>query len=206
MAQPAMKKKPGDDGQASSEFWSTLLEQVGHHKSEQAFAQLHKHFAPLLRGFLQAQSGNMNYELAEDLVQEVMTKVWLKADSYDANKSAASTWIYTLARNARIDMLRKCARREAQTDPLTTEDVWDEDGANQPFIYLHQNREEKQIAQLLATLPFEQCQCLQKVYMEGKSHAEIAEELQLPLGTVKSRVRLGLKKLQTVTALRGNRP
>ncbi len=180
----------------SPKHWSDLLEKVGRSQDEDAFAALHTHFSPLIRGFLQAHGGGMALETSEELVQEVMVKVWLKAHSYDSSKAAASTWIFTLTRNARIDFLRKHARQDAQTDPLTTEDIWDEDDGSQPYIYLHQSRTEKQVAHLLKTLPSEQRQCLQKVYMEGKSHTEIASELELPLGTVKSRVRLGLKRLQ----------
>ncbi len=186
----------------STRHWSQLLEAVGQHQDEQAFARLHAHFRPLIRNFLIANGGALSVDTTEELVQEIMTKVWLKAHSYDSSKAAASTWIFTLTRNARIDFLRKHARQDARTEALTTEDIWDEDDTHQPFVYLHQHRAQQQVHSLLTDLPAEQRQCLAKVYMEGKSHSEIAEELKLPLGTVKSRVRLGIKRLQATLEVR----
>lgn len=189
-----MHKTIGDD--RPPKYWSAMLEDFAETRDEATFAQLHAHFAPLIRGFLQSKGGDFAYDAAEELSQEVMMKVWLKAKFYDASKAAASTWIFTLARNARIDYIRKHARHNENTETLTTEDIFDEDEPNQPFTYLHQNREEKQVKDMLASIPPEQSQCLQKMYMEGKSHSEISNELGLPLGTVKSRVRLALKRLQ----------
>lgn len=194
-----MKFESDPEGLASkapAKYWSELLTRVGTERDRKAFEAVHAHFAPLIRGFLQMNAGGMSNEFADELAQEVMIKVWFKAKTYDASKAAASTWIFTLARNARIDYLRKYARQDAQTDTLLTEDIWDEDSGNQPFVYLYQNRAEKQVQGMLGKLPTEQRNCLHKVFMEGKSHSEIAQELDLPLGTVKSRVRLGLKKLQ----------
>jgi RNA polymerase sigma-70 factor (ECF subfamily) len=176
-------------------YWSELLERLGEAKDEAVFCEIHAHFAPLIRSFLQSRNPNLGVSNAEDIVQDVMTKVWFKADSFDSKKAAASTWIYTLARNAHIDLMRKNGAKDAKTDPLTTEDIW-EDETSQPYIYLYQSRAEEQVANLMGRLPVEQRTCLEKAYMEGKSHSEIASELGLPLGTVKSRVRLGLKRMQ----------
>lgn len=181
----------------SPKFWSNLLEQFADTRDETCFAQLHAHFAPLIRSFLLSKGGDFAHDAAEELAQEVMLKVWLKASSYDASKAAASTWIFTLARNARIDYIRKHARHNENTETLTTEDIFDEDEQSQPFTYLHQNRAESQVKTMLAAIPVEQSQCLKKMYMEGKSHSEISQELDLPLGTVKSRVRLALRRLQS---------
>jgi len=178
-----------------TKYWSERLEKLGSTGSESVFCEIHAHFAPLIRSFLQARNPNLGLPTAEDIVQEVMTKVWFKANSFDSKKAAASTWIYTLARNAHIDLMRKNGAKDAKTDPLTTEDIW-EDETSQPYIYLHQSRAEDQVKGLMKQLPPEQQTCLEKAYMEGKSHSEIAEELGLPLGTVKSRVRLGLKRMQ----------
>jgi RNA polymerase sigma factor (sigma-70 family) len=126
-----------------------------------------------------------------------MYKVWTKAPSFDRSKAAASTWIYTIARNARIDFIRKNGSKDANTVELIAEDIWDEENDNQPYVYLNQARDKATVDQLLAELPPEQSECLKKIYMEGKSHVEVANELALPLGTVKSRIRLGVKKLQS---------
>ena len=201
MLTKAMQKPPQGgapkDGETTTKQWSSLLHAVGQNQDESAFARLHAHFAPLIMGFLRGQSGVTSAEAAEEITQEVMVKVWLKANTFDAGKAAASTWIFTLTRNARIDYLRKQSRHTHQTEPLATDDIWDEDENSQPFVYLHQHRSEAMIAKAMGDLPQEQHECLAKVYMEGKSHSEISNELALPLGTVKSRVRLGLKKLQT---------
>lgn len=176
--------------------WSQTLEHIGLTRDEKAYRTLFQHFAPLIKGFVQANNSSISADAAEELVQEVMVKVWLKAPSYNATKASASTWIFTITRNARIDYFRKHNRHDKNTQALETEDIWDESSENAPFVYLHQIRAEKLTANLLKDLPKEQSRCLRKVYMEGKSHSEIASELDLPLGTVKSRVRLGLKKLQ----------
>lgn len=182
-----------------SKYWSGLLERLGHNKDEALFSEIHAHFAPLIRNFLQSRNPNLGLATAEDIVQDVMAKVWFKSESFDAKKAAASTWIYTLARNAHIDLMRKNGAKDAKTDSLTTEDIW-EDETSQPYIYLHQSRAEDQVKTLMKDLPIEQRTCLVKAYMEGKSHSEIANELGLPLGTVKSRVRLGLKRMQESVA------
>lgn len=185
--------------QVREDDWSNLLGTIGKSRSQEAFAKLFKHFAPLIKGFCQANLAFMGPEAAEELVQEVMFKVWQKAPDFDASKASASTWIFTITRNARIDYLRKNSKHDVNSQPLESDDIWDEASDNQPFVFLQRSREEKEVVSILKSLPSEQSQCIRKVYMEGKSHTEIADELDLPLGTVKSRVRLGLKKLQSHT-------
>lgn len=190
------QSKHAMDNMIRDDNFSQLLETIGKERNETKFAELFKHFAPLIKGFVIANNANMTPHTAEELVQEVMIKVWNKAPTFDASKSSANTWIFTITRNARIDYFRKNSRHNINSQPIETTDIWDEDIGNQPFVYLHDVRKEEQVAALLKDLPAEQSRCLKKVYMEGKSHTEIADELKLPLGTVKSRVRLGLKKLQ----------
>ena len=179
--------------------WSTLLVEVGDKQDRRAFAELFNHFAPLLKSFAQASRQDGWFPgLAEDLVQEVMIKVWQKAGGYNPQKASATTWIYTVARNCRIDMLRrKC---NTQHLPLENEDFWHEPDEETPVSLLRQKRTEDHVKLSLGQLPAEQNEILRKVYLEGKSHAEASQELDLPLGTVKSRVRLGLQKLQILVA------
>ena len=177
--------------------WSKFLVSIAENRDESAFSAIYEHFAPLLKGFYLSNMPTMSVDQSEELVQEVMCKVWLKSASFDPEKSAASTWIYTIARNTRIDYLRKNANKDANTVELEADDIWDEQSENQPFVYLNQHRAKEEVGSLLKDLPIEQKQCLVKMYMESKSHAQLAEELDLPLGTVKSRIRLGLKRLQT---------
>lgn len=176
--------------------WSTLLVLVGSKRDRAAFERLFQHFAPLIKGFHYSRSHqSMSPEAADELVQEVMFKVWRKAPSFDPRKAAASTWIYTIMRNCRIDFLRRDSRQPFGSD-IEVDDVWDESPDSQPFAVLQQRRNQRDVAEGLRSLPAEQSHVLEKAYMEGKSHSEISEELGLPLGTVKSRVRLALKKLQ----------
>jgi len=179
--------------------WSKTLERVGQARDEQAFAELFAHFAPLIKGFC---LGNLNSsfpaDAADEVVQEVMFKVWQKAPTYDATKAAASTWIYTVMRNCRIDLMRRNQRVPIDRDVIDIDDIWDEVDDDQAFVYLQQSSNEALIDKSFAQLPPEQRQVLTQVYMQGKTHQQIADETGLPLGTVKSRVRIGLKKMQTL--------
>ena len=119
--------------------WSTLLVEVGESQDRRAFAELFAHFAPLLKSFAQASRQDGWFPgLAEDLVQEVMIKIWQKAGGYNPQKASATTWIYTVARNCRIDMLRrKC---NTQHLPLENEDFWHEPDEETPVSLLRQKR------------------------------------------------------------------
>ena len=182
-----------------SDKWSLLLVSVGESRDRQAFGQLFKHFAPLVKSFAQASRHEGWFPgLSEDLVQEVMIKVWQKSAGYNPEKASATTWIYTVARNCRIDMLRR--KSNTQHLPLENEDFWHEPDEETPVSLLRQKRSEDKVQQSLAQLPKEQDEILRKVYLEGKSHAEAFSELGLPLGTVKSRVRLALQKMQILVA------
>jgi len=166
---------------------------VAQRRDRPAFERLFDHFVPLLRSFsLAAQPGASL--LADEVAQEVMIKVWQKAHTYNPKMAGVSTWVFTLARNARIDYLRKNSRHESDIDP---NNLWGEivDETADPFQAAQQKRSEETIEKELKTLPDEQHVALRKVYLEGKTHKEVAEELSLPLGTVKSRVRLALRKL-----------
>lgn len=172
--------------------WSLCLQQVAANRDRDAFARLFRHFAPLLKAF--AINGSaLAAAHADELVQEVMIKVWQKADAFNPRKAAASTWIYTIARNCRTDMYRRLQKFDT---PISAEDIWPEAESEEAFVAVQQRRDAARIHEMLKELPHEQSLILVKVYMEGKSHSEVAEELDLPLGTVKSRVRLALKKLQ----------
>lgn len=182
-----------------SDQWSMLLVSVAETRDRRAFTQLFNHFAPLLKSFAQASRHEGWFPgLSEDLVQEVMIKVWQKSASYNPEKASATTWIYTVARNCRIDMLRR--KSNTQHLPLDNEDFWHEADEDTPVTLMRQKRSEDKVQTSLSKLPKEQGEILRKVYLEGKSHAEASNELGLPLGTVKSRVRLALQKMQILVA------
>ena len=184
---------------AREDTWSRLLERVGQERDENAFAQLFAHFAPLIKGFC---LGNVNAsfpaDAADEIVQEVLFKVWQKAPSYDATKAAASTWIYTVMRNCRIDVMRRNKRTISDSGVIEIEDIWDEAADDQAYVYLQQASNESIIQNAFKQLPTEQRVVLTQVYMQGKTHQQISTETGLPLGTVKSRVRIALKKMQVL--------
>jgi RNA polymerase sigma factor (sigma-70 family) len=172
--------------------WSECLTLIGQYEDRAAFTRLFRHFAPLMKAF--ALSGStLSANNADELVQEVMLKVWQKAGAFNAEKAAASTWIYTIARNSRTDLFRRLQKFDT---PLSADDVSGSQESEEAFMVLHQKRGRDKIRGLIDELPNDQAQILAKVYMEGKSHSEVAGELDIPLGTVKSRVRLALQKLQ----------
>ncbi|MEZ7944411.1 MAG: sigma-70 family RNA polymerase sigma factor [Halioglobus sp.] len=172
--------------------WSECLTLIGRNEDRAAFTRLFRHFAPLMKAF--ALSGStLSANNADELVQEVMLKVWQKAGAFNAEKAAASTWIYTIARNSRTDLFRRLQKFDT---PLSADDVSGSQESEEAFMVLHQKRGRDRIKALINELPNDQAQILAKVYMEGKSHSEVSGELDIPLGTVKSRVRLALQKLQ----------
>ena len=127
-----------------SDKWSLLLVAVGESKDRKAFAQLFAHFAPLLKSFAHASRHEGWFPgLSEDLVQEVMIKVWNKAAGYKPEKASATTWIYTVARNCRIDMLRR--KSNTQHLPLENEDFWHEPDEETPVSLLRQKRSEDKV-------------------------------------------------------------
>lgn len=177
--------------------WSELLTRVGQQQDQLAFKSLFDHFGPLIKGFcLNNINQGFGPDAAEEVVQEVMFKVWQKAPTFDANKAAASTWIYTVMRNARIDLIRRNKRHTSDQDPIDVDDIWDEDNSTGPVVQFQKIRDEQLVRESFSVLPQEQRHAITEVYMKGKSHSEVADETGLPLGTIKSRVRMGLQKIQ----------
>ncbi|MEM7562203.1 MAG: sigma-70 family RNA polymerase sigma factor [Pseudomonadota bacterium] len=177
---------------------NACLSRVANHRDKQAFADLFDHYAPLIRAYSLAREPGADL-VADELVQEVMIRIWQKADKYNAGLANLNTWIFTLARNCRIDYLRRNSRYVSEIDPT---DIFNniEDEAPGPFQRVHTSRCEESIRNGLEKLPLEQSEILTKVYLEGKSHQQTSDELRLPLGTVKSRVRLALRKLEVLVS------
>ena len=173
-----------------------LLNRVAKERDREAFAQLFDHYAPLIRAYSLVREAGADL-VADELVQEVMTRVWLKADKYNHRLANLNTWIFTLARNCRIDYLRRNSRYLTEIDPTDIFNEIEDEGPG-PFEQVQQSRAQESIRNGLKQLPREQAEILTKVYLEGKSHQQASDELKLPLGTVKSRVRLALKKLEVL--------
>lgn len=177
---------------------SACMSKVAHKRDKLAFAELFDHYAPLIRAYSLAREPGADL-VADELVQEVLSRVWLKADKFDSRIANLNTWIFTLARNCRVDYLRRNSRYVTEIDPTELFENIEDEGPS-PFQVAHQSRTEERIRVGLEALPREQAEILTTVYLEGKSHQQASEELRLPLGTVKSRVRLALKKLEVLIA------
>jgi RNA polymerase sigma factor (sigma-70 family) len=193
----------------NTNLWASCIARVARRQDRDAFRQLFEHFAPLVKSFAYKVPGLEHADVfSEELVQETMLKVWTRAETFDANLASPSTWIFTIARNMRVDMLRKTGRHVVNTvsihgdpnddDSLDMEDLWFEDESSDVFNKLVQQRTRTMIRESLLQLPEEQAFILKKVYLEDKSHSEVANELGLPLGTVKSRVRLAMTKMKLI--------
>ena len=156
-----------------------------------AFATLFAHFAPRVKTYLMQLGAEAS--AAEDLMQEVMLTVWRRAESYDPALAGVSTWIFTIARNRRIDALRREKRPEFDpSDPAFVPD------APRPADDAIAARQwERRLVAAIGELPEQQAKLLRLAFFEDRSHADIATALRLPLGTVKSRLRLAMARLRT---------
>ena len=155
-----------------------------------AFSKLFKFFAPRIRSHGLKKFGQEAN--AMELVQETMMLVWRKAHQFDASKGKASTWIYTIMRNYSFDMLRKVQRNK---EDLISEDLWpmlDVEAENEPLDHL----ESENILIFIDRLPALQKQAVKAIYIEDKTQQELATQLSVPLGTIKSRLRLAMTKLR----------
>jgi len=191
---PGMTKKLDSSDKLAQ--MSLCIIDVAENRDKAAFARLFDHYAPLIRSYSLAREPGADL-VADELVQEVMTRVWLKAAKYNPRLANLNTWIFTLARNCRIDYLRRNSRYVTEIDPTDIFNDMEDEGPG-PFQLVQQSRVEENIREGLKQLPREQSEILTKVYLEGKSHQQASDELKLPLGTVKSRVRLALKKLEVL--------
>ena len=167
-----------------------LIRAVATLRDRGAFAELFAYFAPRLKAFM--MKGGADGDTAEDLAQEAMIQVWRRADSFDPGRAAASTWIYTIARNKRIDRLRR-ERRPAMSEEEYAAALGEPERGDDAA---ERSQAETRIARSIDELPEDQAMVVKMAFYEGKSHSAIAAELHLPLGTVKSRIRLALTRLR----------
>ena len=163
---------------------------VKEHRDEAAFDTLFHALAPKVYGFL-LRAGCLPAD-AENVVQDIMFAVWTKAALFDATRASARTWIYALARHLLIDMQRARSREYNAFELYFLEHVDDATYEEDQYARAAGGK----VAQLLEQLPEEQARVLLMTYVEGKSHREIARQLELPVGTVKSRIRLGFQRMQ----------
>jgi len=176
----------------SSEELTAYARAIALTGDRQAFAALFKHFAPRVKSYLIKLGTSEG--LAEELVQEAMVNVWRKAATFDAERSSVSTWIFTIARNLRIDHFRRQDNRMPGGEEFETDEMVDP--AAEPDDCLSAAQRERGVRLALAQLPAEQAQVLRLSFFEEHAHARIASELGIPLGTVKSRVRLAVNHMR----------
>lgn len=175
--------------------WGSLVSAIAKRQDRAAFAALFEFFAPRIKSFMQ-RSGASEAK-AEELAQETMLAVWRKAALFDPASAGAAAWIFTIARNLRID----AHRRERRGGVIETSDVEIEfqiDDSPQPDALLATTQSEERVRSALTKLSNEQMRVVELSFFEEKAHAEIAEILEIPLGTVKSRLRLAMSRLRNL--------
>ncbi|GAA0584466.1 sigma-70 family RNA polymerase sigma factor [Rhizomicrobium electricum] len=185
----------GLDRDAIRPDWAVLIVAVSARGDRAAFAELFAFFAPRIKSFM-LRSGESEVQ-AEELAQEAMLMVWRKAALFDPAGASASAWIFTIARNLRIDAKRRTRRESA----LVAGDVDDEfhiDEAPLPDARLAETQTEANVRNALAQLPPDQLRVVEMSFFQDRPHAEIADALKIPLGTVKSRLRLAMRRLRSL--------
>ncbi len=166
-----------------------LMGKIANNRDQLAFSKLFDFLAPKINAFY-LQNGLIK-DNAEELTQEVMSTIWIKSHQYDVSKSAVSTWVYTIARNKKVDFLRKNSKNNFKEEDLR-EILYEEN----PDDIISKNEISDQVDKLNHELNKDQRKIIKMSFFENKSHKIIARELEIPLGTVKSRIRNILIKLQ----------
>jgi RNA polymerase sigma factor (sigma-70 family) len=169
-------------------YWAECLVRIRDDRDQKAFVEVFQYFGPRVKSFLMKSGADA--AVAEDCVHDVMTTVWRKAHLFDPTRASVSTWVFTIARNRNIDI----ARRQRRPEP---EDLsWGPQPEPEQTEVIGLQQETQRLGQVLASLPKEQRTMVEKAYFGDLSHSEIAAETGLPLGTIKSRIRLALERLR----------
>jgi RNA polymerase sigma-70 factor, ECF subfamily len=186
-----------NDGDAAAERGpsagpAVLIGAIAQQRDRGAFAALFDFYAPRIKTML--MRAGESTEAAEDIAQETLLTIWRKAAQYDPARASASAWVYAIARNLRVDRLRQNQRAQAMVLYEAAENT-ETDGLDGPF---DSARLERRVRDALQELPEEQAAVVKLSFFEGRAHGEIAKSLQLPLGTVKSRIRLAMGRLRSL--------
>jgi len=182
--------KPPIPSPAASEEMNALLRRVAVSGDKEAFAKLYVFFGPRVKGYLMRIG--VSGEQAEDLMQEAMLRVWRKANLFDPEKASASTWVFTIARNLRIDAIRRATKPGLSPDEPTL--LPDEEP--QADVIVERQQRDARIRLAFEGLPKNQHDVIKMHFIEDEPHSVIAKRLGLPLGTVKSRLRLAFGKIR----------
>ena len=179
-----------DSAPDSAKDLSAALVAVGRERDRTAFGRLFGHFAPRVKSYMLKLG--MAPQRAEDLAQETLLTVWRKAEQFDPAKAEAATWVFTIARNLRIDTLRRERHPEVSDDALQDH----EDDSPQADEIVDGNRRARRLREALTALTPDQAEVVRLSFFADLAHPLIAERLNLPLGTVKSRLRLAMGKIR----------
>lgn len=174
--------------------WAELIGRVAARGDRDAFKLLFEHFSPRVKGFL-VKTG-MSADSAEEIAQNTLLAVWRKAAQFDPSSAGAAAWIFTIARNLRIDAARRSARQARISEPADPDDM--SDAADSPETTLTRRDDVSRVAAALLRLSEEQSTVIRMSFIEEQPHADIASALGLPLGTVKSRIRLAMIRLRNL--------
>lgn len=180
-------------GRTAKVNWAELIDRVASRQDRDAFKVLFEHFAPRIKGFL-VRTG-CSADEAEEIAQATLIAVWRKAGQFDIATSGAAAWIFTIARNLRIDAARRTARTARLQQDAEQAGSW-LDPAESAETTLSREENASRVASALLRLSEEQSRVIRLSFIEERPHAEIAGELGIPLGTVKSRIRLAMKRLR----------
>ncbi len=168
--------------------WVALMARVRDHRDQAAFAAIFRHYGPRVKAYL--MKGGASEPLAEECMQEALATVWRKVELFDPSRASVATWIFTIARNRRIDIIRKERRPEPEDLPWGPEAEPDQEDV----LALQQDSE--RLVEAMGALPEKQRELIEQAYFGDLTHSQIAAETGLPLGTIKSRIRLALERLR----------
>jgi len=172
--------------------WAELIGRVARQGDRQAFKLLFEHFAPRVKGFL--IKNGMEADAAEEIAQGTLLAVWRKAGQFDPASGGAAAWIFTIARNLRIDAVRRLARQAKTVESGEPEQAAELEDS--PETVMSRRDDVSRVSSALLRLSEEQSTVIRMSFIEERPHAEIAETLGIPLGTVKSRIRLAMRRLK----------
>jgi RNA polymerase sigma-70 factor (ECF subfamily) len=187
----------GSDGLIEPDDLALLIAAVAKRRDRLAFARLFDHFAPRLNAYLIKMGTDP--AMAEEIAQDALAVLWHKADLFDSEKSSLSTWLYRIARNRRIDVARR--DRSDRIDP--DDPILHPAPTPQLDDWLDASQREDAVRLAMEGLPAEQLSLVRLAFFEGLSHSEVAERTGLPLGTVKSRIRLAFSRLRRALEAEG---
>jgi RNA polymerase sigma-70 factor (ECF subfamily) len=178
--------------QVSASDLAACIGAIAARQDRAAFAELFKFYAPRIKTMLMRAGAAA--EVAEELAQDTLLVVWRKAAQYDPSRASAAAWIFTIARNLRTDKLRQ----EQRAKLFAMHETSDTEDPERPDDVFENSEQQARVRVALRELPEEQLRVVQLSFIEGRVHGDIAKLLNLPLGTVKSRLRLAMSRLRNL--------